>query len=341
MNIYDIARLSGVSIATVSRVVNGSDKVTEKTRRKVMDIIEKEGYTPNVFAQGLGLNTMHTIGIMVPSISDLYMSGAVSYLEDEMRKYGYDCILGCSGFEKEKKEKQVQLLLSKRIDALILVGSTYAGSGLLKNETDYIREAARQVPVFIINGAIEGDNVYSAVCEDRQAVYDVTCALIRKGRRRILFLTDSHSYSAQEKMAGYEQALSDAGLPVLGELKLHVRNNIHYTRDMLLQYRELTFDAVIATDDGMAVGAVKYAKVLGMKIPEDLSIVGYNNSTLAVCCEPELTSIDNRTEQICREVIDRIVGLLRKDDTGTGESLPLSSHMTVPCRLVKRNTTDF
>ena len=93
MNIYDIAELSGVSIATVSRVVNGSEKVSEKTRKKVLEIIEQNGYTPNVFAQGLGLHTMHTIGILVPDIADPYMSSAVSYLENQLQSYGYDCIL--------------------------------------------------------------------------------------------------------------------------------------------------------------------------------------------------------------------------------------------------------
>ena len=81
MNIYDIAKLAGVSIATVSRVMNGSDRVSEKTRQKVLSIIEEESYTPNIFAKGLGLHTMHTIGILVPTISDMYMSRAVSYLE--------------------------------------------------------------------------------------------------------------------------------------------------------------------------------------------------------------------------------------------------------------------
>ena len=126
MNIYDIADMAGVSIATVSRVVNGSSKVSEKTRQKVLDVIEKSGYTPNVFAQGLGLNTMHTIGILVPQISDLYMANAVSYLEQRLHKLGYNCILSCSGFLANQKDAHVQMLLSKRIDALILVGSTYA-----------------------------------------------------------------------------------------------------------------------------------------------------------------------------------------------------------------------
>ena len=275
MNIYDIAKMAGVSIATVSRVVNGSDKVSEKTKRRVMEVIEKEGYTPNVFAQGLGLNTMHTAGILVPDISDLYMSSAISFLEEGLRNHGYNCILGCSGFRQESMAQHVQMLLSKKIDGLILVGSAYAGNGASERETDYIREAAAQVPVFVINGAVKGENVFSAVCGDRDAMHEVTSALLRRGRKRILFLTDSDSYSAREKMAGYEEALTEAGLPVLGDLKLKLRNRIHATRDLLLQSRNLDFDAVVATDDGMAVGAVKYAAARGLRIPEALNIVGY------------------------------------------------------------------
>ena len=334
MNIYDIAKMAGVSIATVSRVVNGSDKVSEKTKRRVMEVIEKEGYTPNVFAQGLGLNTMHTAGILVPDISDIYMSSAISFLEEGLRNHGYNCILGCSGFRQESMAQHVQMLLSKKIDGLILVGSAYAGNGASERETDYIREAAAQVPVFVINGAVQGENVFSAVCGDREAMHEVTSALLRRGRKRILFLTDSDSYSAREKMAGYEEALAEAGLPVLGGLKLKLRNRIHATRDLLLQSRNLDFDAVVATDDGMAVGAVKYAAARGLRIPEDLNIVGYNNSSLAVACEPELTSIDNRTEEICRETVDLFMRTLR------GEDVP-EKHFSVSCRIVKRNTTDF
>ena len=122
INIYDIAEMAGVSIATVSRVVNGSDKVSEKTRKKVMEVIEREGFTPNVFAQGLGLHTMHTVGIMVPDISDLYMSAAVAWLEESLSGHGYDCILGCSGFEQDGKRRHTEMLLSKHVDALIFVG---------------------------------------------------------------------------------------------------------------------------------------------------------------------------------------------------------------------------
>ena len=151
-----------MSIATVSRVVNGSPRVSEKTKQKVLAVMEENDYTPNVFARGLGLGTMKTVGIICPDISDSYMSKAVSYLEGRLHKYGYDCILGCSGFKQKEKENYVNLLLSKKIDTLVLVGSTYAGNGKDEDDTDYIREAAEQTPIFIINGRVAGKNIYCA-----------------------------------------------------------------------------------------------------------------------------------------------------------------------------------
>ncbi len=333
MNIYDIAKLSGVSIATVSRVVNGSEKVSEKTRARVLDIIRQEGYTPNVFAQGLGIGTMHTIGILVPTISDQYMANCVSYLEDQLAVHGYDCILSCSGFPKEGKEAHTQMLLSKHIDALVFVGSTFSGSGQSEEETDYIREAARQIPVFIINGLVNGDNVYCRLCDDRKAMREAAGALIAHGRKRILFLTDSRSYSAREKTAGYIEALENAGIRVNDELILHTENRIHAVRDYLSSLR-LDFDAVVATDDGIAIGAVKYAQEKGLSVPEDLCVIGYNNSSLAIACNPELTSVDSRAELLCREAIDDILGILHGDP-----AIPACSIR--PGMLIRRKTTDF
>ena len=106
MNIYDIAELAGVSIATVSRVVNGSPRVSEQTRQKVLSVMEENDYTPNVFARGLGLDSMQIIGIICPDVADAYMARAVSFLERRLKEYGYDCILYCSGHEQQKKEEE-------------------------------------------------------------------------------------------------------------------------------------------------------------------------------------------------------------------------------------------
>ena len=335
MNIYDIAKLADVSIATVSRVVNNSPKVSAKTKEKVLAIMKENEYTPNAFARGLGLGTMKTVGIICPDISDIYMAKAVSYLEGNLHDHGYDCILGCSGFKQKEKESYVKLLLSKKIDTLILVGSTYAGSGRDESDTDYIREAAEQASVFMINAKVAGDNIYCTYADDFQATYEVTKAYLRRGKEKILFMYDSESFSARQKLAGYEAALQDAGYPVLGNLKFKTKNDIEYTKNMLLEYNKvLDFDSVLATDDGIAVGAVKYAKIKGLSIPEELSITGYNNSILALCSDPELTSVDSKLGVMCRKTVERMIDLLENE-------AQIEKNVCVPCEIIRRCTTDY
>ena len=335
MNIYDIAKLADVSIATVSRVVNNSPKVSARTKEKVLAIMKENEYTPNAFARGLGLGTMKTVGIICPDISDIYMAKAVSYLEGNLHDHGYDCILGCSGFKQKEKESYVKLLLSKKIDTLILVGSTYAGSGKDEADTDYIREAAEQASVFMINAKVAGDNIYCTYADDFQATYEVTKAYLRRGKEKILFMYDSESFSARQKLAGYEAALQDAGYPVLGNLKFKTKNDIEYTKNMLLEYNKvLDFDSVLATDDGIAAGAVKYAKIKGLSIPEELSITGYNNSILALCSDPELTSVDSKLGVMCRKTVERMIELLENE-------AQIEKNVCVPCEIVRRCTTDY
>lgn len=326
--------MAGVSIATVSRVVNGSTKVSDRTKQKVLAVMQEAEYTPNVFARGLGLDSMKTVGIMCPDISDAYMSEAVSFLEKRLHSRGYNCILGCSGYKQKEKEDYTKLLLSKRIDTLVMVGSTYAGDGRDAVQTEYIREAAKKTPIFLINGIVEGENIYCTCADDFKAVYEVTSSLIRRGKKRILFLFNSQSFSARQKMAGYEKALADAGYPVLGELKFHTKNDIHYAVDMLLAYRTLEFDAVVATDDGLGIAALKYAAAKGIRVPEELSVTGYNDSNLAICCEPELTSVDSKLEVQCRLTVENMLRLLEEEES-------IEHKTVVSCEIMKRCTTDF
>ncbi len=335
MNIYDIAELAGVSIATVSRVVNDSPKVSEKTKEKVRKIMEKHHYTPNVFARGLGLNSMKTVGIICPDVSDAYMANAVAHLEKSLRCYGYDCILYCSGYAYEDKVEAVRLILQKRIDALILVGSNYAGDGG-DQATEYFRSAAREIPVFLLNGYVRAPEVYCILADNYQAVYDAVTDLIEDGRKRILYLYDSTSYSGLEKLRGYEEALYDNDLPVLDELKIFVRNSIEVVQEHLKELSRqeiLDFDAVVASDDGLAVGAVKYVRSKNLRIPEDVSIIGYNNSELSVCCEPELSSIDSKGKELCETAVDYMMHYL--------SGHPIRHKKMVPCQLIRRDTTDF
>ena len=336
VNIYDIARMANVSIATVSRVMNHSGKVSEKTRKKVEKIMREIDYTPNAFAQGLGLNTMHAIGILVPTIADNFMSSATDYLEKQLASRGYNCILSCSGFELSGKKLHTKILLSKHIDALILIGSTYAGREGTPEETEYIREAAQKVPVFTINCYIEGEKIYSTVSDNCAAVREVTEKLIASGHRAIAFATDSRSYSANKKLEGYVEGLAQAGIPFRQDMVFYVEKSIRYVREYLKGDSVPPFDALIATEDEIAIGALKYAADIGKKVPEDLSVVGYNNSTLSLACEPELTSIDNHMEEICSHTVDRILQSLQSP-----EEAELVHELTVPYAVIERSTTRF
>ena len=129
-----------VSIATVSRVLNGNPNVSERTRKKVLAVMDELGYTPNVFARGLGLDTMQTIGIMCSDSSDPYLAEAIYYLERELRSHDYDSILCCTGYDLDVKQKYFNLLRSKRVDAIILTGSKFVE--MRSKDNNYINRSS-------------------------------------------------------------------------------------------------------------------------------------------------------------------------------------------------------
>ncbi|MBU5470420.1 LacI family transcriptional regulator [Falcatimonas sp. MSJ-15] len=333
MNIYDVSEKAGVSIATVSRVINGNSNVSEKTRLKVLAVMEEIGYTPNVFARGLGLNTMKTIGIMCTDSSDIYLANAVYYLERELRNNGYDSILCCTGPNLATKKKYLDLLMSKRVDAIILVGSKYLEQKAAEN--NYIINAAKELPIMLVNGHLDGPNIYSTLCDDEDAVFNVTDSLIRSGRTDIVYLYTSTSYSGLRKMAGYKRAHFVHNITPQPHFIKLCDKNIQCAKDSLLDLYSMgsKFQAVVTSDDSLAVGAIKFALSKGISIPDDLSIVGYNNSLLSLACEPELTSIDSKVEALCITTINTLMGVFN------GSNVP--SKTNISADLIKRGTTNF
>ena len=317
MTIYDISEKAGVSIATVSRVMNGSSNVSEKTKQKVLDVIKQYEYTPNVFARGLGLNTMKTIGILCADSSDLYIAKAIYYLERLLHANGYDSILCCSGYDLHSKEKSMNLLITKKVDAVILVGSTYVHDTPAENQ--YIFSAAAQVPVMLLNGALEAPNVYSIVSDDYTSVYDAANYLIHSGIHNILYYYPSVSYSGKRKIAGFRAAMEDANLPLTDAMIQYYPGDHEDIPEMARHLKSIAenvmkFDAVIAADDTLAMGVYQYALSAGLSIPEDLSIIGCNNSMLVNCSAPALTSIDNKLESLCGHLTTILMGVLSGND---------------------------
>lgn len=334
MNIYDVSKKAGVSIATVSRVLNGNANVSDKTKNKVLAAMKELDYTPNIFARGLGLNTMKTIGIMCSDSSDTYLANAVYFLEQELRRHNYDSILCCTGQDSEIKKKYLDLLISKRVDGIILAGSQFV-LNQQDGDNSYIINAAKEVPIVLVNGFLRGEHIYSVMCNDTAAVYQATSSLIASGRKNIIYLYTSTSYSGMNKLKGYTSALLDAGL-ILRDDYMHLcTKNIQRAKDYLnkLHQQQILFDAVVTSDDSLAVGAVKYAYEHHIEIPKDLEIIGYNNSVLANCTEPELTSIDSKVEQLSIKAVDVLMQVL------SGSDVP--SENVIAADIIKRKTTNF
>lgn len=335
MNIYDISSRAGVSIATVSRVLNQNPHVSAETRERVLRVIADSGYVPNAFARGLGLNTMRTIGLLSPDASDGYQAAALNYLESSFREQGYDCLLICSGTSLAARKAGVENLKGRHVDGMVLMGSSFVGERL--EENIYLREAAEGMPVALLNGEFDAPGVYSALCDDEKAAREAVRHLIEGGKRRILHLYHAMNSSGRRKLRGYQAALKEAGISYDGALVRSVekdRKSIDHVMEMLrdMEAEGTRFDAAFCSEDILAVGAVKYALSRGKRIPGDLAVVGYNNSLLCRCCEPEITSVDNQLRALCDHIVRTMTAALE------GEAAQRSR--TFAGRLVIRASTD-
>ena len=334
MTIYDISEKAGVSIATVSRVLNGSSNVSEKTKKKVLDVINQYEYTPNAFARGLGLNTMKTIGIICADSSDLYLAKAIYYVEQKLRANGYDSILCCCGYDLENKKNSLNLLITKKVDGIVMVGSNFVHEKEADNK--YICDAAMQVPVMLLNAALDAPNVYSVVSDDFTSMYEATLSVVDSGITDPLYFYNSTSYSGKKKLSGYRSAMESKGLLKSGNMIQFFEGShedVPAMADHLsrLASKGMRFNGVIASDDTLALGALKYAREHNLNVPEDFAIVGYNNSMLTECCAPGLSSIDNKLETLCQHLITTLMGILN------GTEMPKQTVFSG--ELIKRGTT--
>lgn len=336
MTIYDISKKAGVSIATVSRVLNGSDKVRPSTRKKVMDIIEKYDYTPNAFARGMGLQSLRTIGILCADSSDLFLAKAVYYLEQELQANGYESLLCCTGYNLDIKKNYLNLILSKKVDGIILVGSNFIGT--TEEENQYIKDVSAQIPIMLLNAAFDYPNVYSTTCDDYNTMFEATTSMLDAGIKDILYLYNSNSYSGIKKLNGFRAAMEAQGVNGYEKL-IHFYDGDPQQMDDVADFvekimkRRPPFHGAITSDDSLAIGIIKYARRKNWNVPEDLSVIGYNNSMLTTCCTPELTSIDNRLETQTHQLVQTLLGVL------SGEEMPKKSIFSG--KLIKRGTTLF
>ncbi len=342
MNIYDISKAAGVSIASVSRVINGADNVSEKTRKKVMDIIDEYGYTPNAYARGLGRGSMKTIGIMCSDSSDIYLANAIYYLETDLRRNGYNSILCCTGYDLETKKASFELLKSRQVDAFILAGSKYVEKDPKDNQ--YIIDGAKEHPVMMVNGCIEADGIYSVRSDDKGGMKDAFVELHESGAKKTIYVYSSDSFSGEQKIEGIKAGAKKCGIPDENIRIVKGKKSYGDIAELLsAEYEKEPFDSIIASSDTSGIGAVKFAVSRGLRIPEDIQIVSYNNSKLAEASTPELTSVDAKLEEVCQKICDSLMKLLNPplDENGNALAVSLPAKTVVKTKLIKRSTTRF
>lgn len=307
MNIYDIAKKANVSVATVSRVINGSKYVSDKTKAKVQQIMNEEGYIPNIFARGLNFNSIKTIGILCPAISDINHAKPVSIIEKLLSEKGYGSLLCCLSSNEEDKSKYLNLLLHKKVDAIIIIGSTVKEA---KNNKK-IESIAKQVPIIIINGLIKLPNVYCVLCDEELAVFELVVSLAKNNHRDIVYIYDTNTYSGYQKLAGFYKGLEACGISKNQQLIIKIPDignefDLAYNEMKRVIESNISFSAVVGADDTIAIGALKALNENKISIP----VIGFNNTEFAKYSTPSLTSVDNMMPSICKAAIDILFSVL-------------------------------
>ncbi|WP_026697447.1 catabolite control protein A [Alkalicoccus chagannorensis] len=288
ITIYDVAREAGVSMATVSRVVNGNPNVKPTTRKKVMEAIDRLGYRPNAVARGLASKRTTTVGVIIPDISSIFFSELARGIEDIATMYKYNIILSNSDQNKDKEIHLINTMLEKQVDGIVFMG----GEITPEHEETFQKSP---VPVVLSATIDEKKELPSVNIDYSSAAYDAVTALINHGHKRIGMLSGTleDPINGYQKFAGYKKALNDAGL----ELDDSLVSIGDYTYDSGLEAMNqfLKLDpkptALFASTDEMALGLIHGAQDAGWSVPDDFDIIGFDNTRLANMVRPTLTTV--------------------------------------------------
>lgn len=288
VTIYDVAREANVSMATVSRVVNGNPNVKPATRKKVVDVIKRLEYRPNAVARGLASKKTTTVGVIIPDISNTFYAELARGIEDIATMYSYNIILSNSDQREDKELQLLETMFGKQVDGIVLM------SEHLTNDVLHMIERS-PVPI-VLAGTIDATNRLASVNIDyHQAAYEAVTRLIQNKHERIAFVSGSLSSTINRafKFTGYEKALEDAGIRI--DESLVVESDATYDDGIdafnLLKEIKNPPTAYFAGNDELAIGLIHGAQDNGFVVPSDVEVISFENSKLARMVRPTLTSV--------------------------------------------------
>jgi len=310
--IRDVASQAHVSHQTVSRVINGHDSVAEPTRRRVLDVIERLGYVPSPMARGLISNRTHSLGMVTADVSDGFFARAVAGAELETRRRDYYLIVGAveESPHDEEGTGYLRLMLERRVEGLIL-----ARPGVVLSGEQLQGAAGAGIPLVSI-GSVELPGFTVVDVDNRRGGFDATSYLADRGHREIATIVGPLDWpSARARLAGYRDALAAADLspnPALVETAPDWGPESGHAAIARLLERGTSFSALFAQSDLIAVGAIRQLRVAGLRVPEDVSVMGYDDLPIAAYVDPPLTTVHQPMREVgelaAAVVLDRLAG---------------------------------
>ena len=285
--IKDVAKLAGVHPSTVSRVINDDPRISEKTKKKILLIVNKLRYTPNAIARGLKTKRTYTLGMLIPDITNPFFAEIARGVEDVANKNNFNVIL-CNTDDKLKKERiYLQILRGKRVDGLILGTAHVKDKSILELEM-------KKFPYILISRNIEGLDKNCIIVDDVEGGMMATEYLIKLGHRRIAHITGPlKTRSALNRLKGYKLALKKYKIKYQEELVEEGDFRIKGGYQAMKKFLKLLEPprAIFAANDLLALGAMQAIQKKNFHIPEDFSVVGFNDIELASFVYPALTTI--------------------------------------------------
>lgn len=318
MNIYDVAEKAGVSIATVSRVINNKGYVSEKTRKKINAVLAEYDYQPNAIARGLATGTTKNIAIFAVDVRVPHYAATSYKMEQLLSDQGYMVLLCNTGEDIRQWRRYLQLIAERKVDGIILTGSIY---NQLKN--DDVFSCLENVPVVMANGKIENPNIKSVIVDEGHGIELATQHLYDRGHQHLAYIIDRDTESAQRKKEGFIRRMKLLGFP---DGKSHVYTSSYGLESGAYIGQELYkkgYDGLVFGEDLTAVGALNALRRMGISIPGDVSITGCNNSEYSYICSPTLTSINNKAEILSELTVRTLVDMItKKNETADLVVLP-------------------
>ena len=329
ITIYDVAREANVSMATVSRVVNGNPNVKPATRKKVSEVIERLGYRPNAVARGLASKKTTTVGVIIPDISSTVFAELARGIEDIATMYKYNIILSNSDQNLEKELHLLNTMLGKQVDGIV-----FMSGNITKELVDEFEKSP--VPIVLAGSIEESEKTPSVNINYEQATYDAVSIFIEKGHKHIGFVVGplNEPINSQKKLKGYQRALSEAGIEFKEELIVEG----DYSYDSGLEAFEKLLEAgtrptaILSGSDEMALGIIHGVEDRGYNVPDDFEVISSDNTRLSVMVRPKLTTIVQPLYDVGAVAMRLLTKYMNKEE--------VKDHIVVlPHRIEQRNST--